>query len=55
MITKEQLDSVLVGIEPGQKLRLTFNKQVPQTNPLLLRTVLGLNQADVIQFKFSDS
>jgi len=55
MITKEQLDRALAGIEPGRKLRLTFNKNVPETRPFLLRTVLALDQADVIQFSFFDS
>ena len=55
MITKEQLDRALAGVELGQKLRLTFNKNVQETQPLLLRTVLALNKADVIQFKLFDS
>jgi len=55
MITKEQLDRALAGVEPGQKLRLTFNKNVPETWPFLLRTVLALDQAGVVQFGFFDS
>lgn len=53
MLTKNELDQVLDGVEVGRKFRITFVENAMREGVTLpLQTILGLNRADIIQLEY---